>query len=308
MIKLKQSEQHVPEYLSLGGYCRFNRCPALHCFHSILRLKTTEISNPLSYGTAMHCAMPFLQRKQPEKALAGFAKSWALTGADGDDKRNLTRAAASLSEWYARGQNKPQRYKVIEPPTTGYKQKKPRSDQEFAFVCSLGDESYLFDFYGIVDAVVEVQDDLWLLEYKTTSELGNRFTNAFAINAQCIGYSLAVSLVMNRQVQGVFVEAIRTTKANAQSLCIPVFVADWQMEAFLQTYKRTCRLIRECLSTGEWPQLFGACTCYDQYGQPGYMCNYADLCGCQDWRTMLDGFVIDSFTPFEEISKETKSV
>lgn len=304
MIKLSPSEQRTPEYLSQGSLCRFKRCEALYALYAILGLRSTRIGPALEYGKAIHCAMPFLQRKDPTGALRAFTEVWSKAGVEDDPKRSIARAASLLDEWYAArtqpGYTSP--YQIIEPPQTGVTPIEKRSEDEFAFLVDL--EANL-PFYGFLDGLAVSGSAHWIIEYKTTSELGQRFLNAFQLNIQIISYCTAVQILLpSVHVEGCYLEALRVSKTNAASQCVPVFVQEHEMESFISLYGKTVRQIEECLSSGEWEQNFSACTCFSQYGQPGYPCPYIDLCKSADWRSMLGAYRIEDTTPFTEL-KET---
>ncbi len=306
MIKLSQSEQRTPEYLSQGSLCRFNRCEANYALYAILGRKSKGIFSPLEYGKAIHCAMPFLQRRDPSGALKAFTDVWSKSGAPDDDKRSVNSAASMLAEWYSgrmvSGSTPP--YTIIEPPQTAVAPTERRSEDEFSFLVDLGSE---LPFYGLLDGLGVKSESHWVIEYKTTSELATRFLNAFHLNVQIIGYVTAVSILMPQaKVVGTFVEALRVSK-NPYSQCIPVFVEEHEINSFISHYNKTVKRILECLEKGEWEQNFCSCTTYNQYGQPGYTCPYLDLCKTADWRSMLDSYKVDTKTPFTELkSKETK--
>ncbi len=309
MIKLAQDEQTRPKYCSQGGYCRFRRCQARYCFHSILGLRSTEPRTALDYGRAIHCALPHLQRGNVVKGAAAFAESWKDRTSEEDEKRNFTRAMSTLDQWYESHVLKGTRpYTIVEPPKSELKLIDRRSADEFPFLVDLspGDQPDALPFYGLIDGLGKSKNDpsYWVLEYKTTSELGTRFVNAFQLNLQIISYATALTILLpNYNIQGGYVEALRSSKTNADSLCIPVFVYRWEMEAFVESYLDTCTQITQCLDSGRWQQDFSACTTFSQHGSPGYLCNFHDLCKAEDWRTMLAAYVIDQSSPFEELTE-----
>jgi len=305
MIKLNPGEGKTQlNFLDNTGYCAFSRCPAKFCFSSILGLRHTGPAPALDYGTAVHCAMPFLQRGDLAGAIRAFEKSWTESGNEEDSKRNLICASKMLHKWYnERFALQAIPYEIIEPPETGISLTKAFSDQEFAFAVNLDAP---FVFAGRCDAVGRDKSTkkLALVEYKTTSELSGRFNSSFDLNSQLIGYSTAISILLNEDVSIAYLEALRVTSANPDNLCIPKFIDKWLMDAFVVDFRKQAIEIEKCLKSGEWTQRFCGCAPYAMFGSHGYQCNYAILCQSPDWRAMLGAFVVDYWEPFKELKDE----
>ncbi len=310
MIKLNSNEGKEPNFLDNTGYCAFSCCPAKYCFSSILGLRSTGPKPSLDYGTAVHCAMPFLQRGDLPGALIAFERSWSESRNEEDSKRNLSCATKMLAKWHnERFALQAIPYEIIEPPETGLTLTEAFSDQEFAFAIDLDAP---FVFAGRCDAVgrEKTAKGLALVEYKTTSELSGRFNASFDLNSQLIGYSTAISILLDEDVKIVYLEALRVTSANPDNLCIPKFVDKWLMNAFCHDFRNRALEIEKCFKSGEWTQRFCGCAPYAMFGSHGYQCDFAILCQSPDWRAMVGAFTVDYWEPFKELAtpKEAKEL
>lgn len=314
MIKIKELPSTLrlkePSYLSPSGYCNFRRCEARYFFSQLLGLSIPEPKAPLDYGSAIHEAMPYVQRGQMEKAIQTFAKSWKASGNEEDSKRNMGNAMKLLESFFRENiESGTLPYEILSPPEGALKVSKrdsqlSYSDDEFAFCVHMGG---LFPCVGRIDALTRLKatGNIWPLDYKTTSELGARFVGAFQLNAQAICYVAAAKIMLPREeIEGFFVEALRVTAKNPESLRIPVFIPDFRCDVFLEDFTRTCEDISKRLDSGTFHQSFSSCTSYSAYGQPGYKCIFETLCSSQDWTSLLPAFEQKFFDPFEDFKSE----
>jgi len=313
MIHIEQNELKPPTFLDPSNYAIWKRCEAKYAFRNLLGLTSPGGKIALDYGSAIHCAMPFLQRGMLPEAIKAFGASWSADLAKGtfeeDSKRNVSCATQMIMKWYVeRFKAGAIPYEIIEPLSTGVEPSERYSDQEFAFSVDMSAEDgpVCLPFCGRCDGLSRCKSTggTWPVEYKTTSELSNRFTSSFSLNSQLIGYATAVSLLQGQNVEGVFLEALRVTSKDQMNLCVPVRVEPHKIEAFIESFQKTSGEILEATRTGTFDQDFSACAPYAQFGSHGYQCEFAILCGSPDWRSMLDAFVVDFWCPFKEEEKD----
>lgn len=298
-----------PTFLDVSGLCAFRRCEARYAFRYLLGLKLPDPAPALDYGSAIHCAMPFLQRGDLAGALKAFSDSWASSGNEPDAKRNLLCGAEMLTRWHRErfvGQTIP--YEIIEPPKTGVGPETRYSDQEYAFCVSLGDDS--LNFAGRTDALARAKNTkrLWVVEYKTTSELSDRFVRAFSLSPQLLGYAAAASILTGDTVEGAYLEALRVTSANPDNMCLPISIQEHSIDAFISLFKSTSRQICNCCSSCCFEQDFSACAPYAQFGSQGYLCEYSLLCQTFNWQSVLSAYSVSHWKPFVELELIQKEV
>ena len=81
----------VRDHLSPSSICKFARCPRLFFYSSGCRMKAVEASTAMTYGSAMHHAIPFMYDNSIDKAMAAFAQVWEDHDQDNDRPRNSSR-------------------------------------------------------------------------------------------------------------------------------------------------------------------------------------------------------------------------
>ncbi len=121
------------------------------------------------------------------------------------------------------------------------------------------------EYGGIFDGLVEFNNTVFVLEHKTTSQLGSYYFNQFKPNNQVSGYVWAAGLLSGRRVGGAFINAIGIYKSSTtrfeRQITTRSAVA---IEEWLSYVKDTCEMIRTAERTGRWPMFTGACTLYGQ--------------------------------------------
>lgn len=290
---IEDKTRELPPYLSNTGLTDFRRCPARYYFRHLLSVEASgDKFSALEYGIAVHRAIPYIQRGKFDEGLLAFRSSWKDSGCEDDNKRNLLNAQTMLRTYYeknVKGKNRP--YTIIEPPKVDFRE--PYSDQEFAFCMNLTDHN--IPFVGRIDAIGRRNDNgkIWGIEYKTTSELGQRFLQAFELNSQIYGYATVLSLYYGSdEVEGFFLEAFRVTSKKPETYTIPIFIHETQVEMFIELFDQTLDEITSCIENGKFLQDLTACTTYNQHGSPGYLCEYAPLCKCkteESFNSLLKG-------------------
>jgi len=281
---IEDSNAKLPLYVSNSGLTDFRRCPARYYFKHILGIEAKgSMFSALEYGLALHRAIPYVQRDRLNEANDIFRTSWKGSGCEEDAKRNLLNASKMLEDFHRKNiQGKQRAYSLIEPPPCpefedGY------SDQEFAFCMHLSEHG--IPFVGRIDGVGERNENgkIWGVEYKTTSEFGQRFLNSFEINSQILGYGTVLCLYYGiEQVEGFFLEAFRVTSKSPESYTVPIFIHETQVEMFIELFEKTLDEIVECVESGKFLQDVTACTTYNQHGSPGYLCEFSPLCKAQN--------------------------
>ncbi|QDP56823.1 MAG: hypothetical protein Unbinned400contig1000_42 [Prokaryotic dsDNA virus sp.] len=311
MIKVDPKGLKKPLYISHSGLTDWRRCEARWYFKHQLQLQLDESRPPLEYGAALHRAMPYVQRGMLDTAHLTFRESWKGSGCEEDEKRNLLNASKMLENWNStRVEMNNIPYEIIEPPTAEKLMLNDQySDQEFGFVVELNETG--IPFVGRIDAVARSKDTkkIWGVEYKTTSELAQRFMNAWDINSQILSYATVLEVMFPEEdVEGFYLEAIRVSRTEPKNLCIPIFVSPHQMEQFISLYNQTCEQILNALDKGEFVQDITACTCYNQFGQPGYKCEFTMLCKetPEDWTKYLPAYTQRKKSPFRVVMEESK--
>ena len=300
MLKTKPNEFTI-DYVDNSSICKFNRCPAAYCMSRKMGLvKKERMMIALDYGTDIHEAVPYMyNRETVAKGLKIFRDRWEERGYGfKDDKRNIETAERTL-ENFANQHIQMCPYEIVQFPDISCPDSDRISENEVAFLIDVGADLCLA---GRIDAPVRWKADgsLFALDYKTSSEVSNRFFNNFEGCSQAITYTVALSQLTNETVRGFIVEAIRTSKKNAECQMHMVFIKEHQIRNYLELVKRTAEEILKCNETGEWEQRCTGCAPYSMFGSPGYLCDYTLACDSPNPHDMFKFYdKKEPFNPFK---------
>lgn len=290
------------EFFTITELDQFARCPRLYFYSSGCGLRLADSlgrgQQAMNFGTALHAAIPILLATDDfQQAYEAFEKAWS--GNDGDEKRNPLTAKMILATFRANHPKDVGFYSILPAPETFSKIRHPDrvSEYELAFAMVLPDIP--LPLIGRVDGwcKTRVGGELWGLEYKTTSEMSERFLSGFKRNPQVLGYTLAMR-AHGYPVKGVLVEALGVAKTTIKTQTVPVQPQDHELEAFVRWAQVTAKGILACEAAEEWPMDPSACTTYPQHGSPGYMCYYDLLCSVPDWTAMRNFYKLDRHLPY----------
>jgi hypothetical protein len=119
------------------------------------------------------------------------------------------------------------------------------------------------EYGGIIDGLVEFSGQVYILEHKTTSQLGSYYFNQFKPNNQITGYIWGAGLLSGQRVGGAIVNAIGVYKSSATKFERQITSrSDTEIQEWLHNLKHSCQKIRDCERAGYWPLHTGSCTLY----------------------------------------------
>lgn len=128
---------------------------------------------------------------------------------------------------------------------------------------SCGEPLEPIEYGGIFDGLVEFSGSVYVLEHKSTSQLGSYYFNQFKPNNQVTGYTWAAGLLSGRRVGGAIINAFGVYKTGATKFERQITtrsaadIAEW-----LNNVQRTCEMIRACELAEHWPMFTQSCTMY----------------------------------------------
>ncbi len=291
------------DYCDQSGLCKFSRCPAAYCLSRLLGLESpARMKIALDYGTDMHAALPYCYTGTPEgldRASKAFNFGWDKRNYSGEDvKRNKTTARDSLMGFAYNHSPTNCQYDILQ-----FDVKAETADiispNEIPFLIDIGGK---LSFAGRIDLAVEhkATKTIWVDDYKTSSIITENYFKEFHNSPQAVGYTLALSMLTGKDVHGMLVEAIRTSKTKVENQMSLVFVSNQQVKSFINWAKRKSEEILYCNEKKEWPKNPSGCAPYSSFGSHGYYCDYKDICDGADWREMARFFVSNEpFHPFK---------
>jgi len=311
---IKADKQYDIDYIDCSGSGRFGQCPAKYFFERILGLENQDRDRTaLDYGTDMHYVFPMCYgaaNSDEELALASdatekFEQLRDKRTYDKEDKKHGMEATenriANFVELHAKGVCP---YKIIKFPFTTPEEADVISDNEVPFAIDIGGP---LAFLGRIDfpAKLVQTDELFAGDYKTASEISGRLWDAFDLNCQAIGYTLALSHVSNEKVSGMLIEAIRKS-ATIKKVEVAIhyqYVTDYEIELFIDYLNSTAMDITDFNEIKEWPKKLSGCNTYSTTGFPGGNCPFKLLCKAKDWREMASYY--HQAKPFHPFKVET---
>jgi len=235
-------------------------------------------------------------REGLELGFKSFLDAWGEGDEEYQDKKRNRQVAYKMLERFV---SNPKPYKLVDTPDE-VKKIKGRSSSEIPFMVDIG---ALLPFGGLIDGLcVHVETgELWILEFKTTSQLGSWYFNAFNLSTQAIGYVVALK-ILGLDVKGVMVDANLVAKTKSDNVVVPVTVTDVQVEMWLRWARETIDKVVKSETTGDFPQNLSGCNSYNAFAQQGFPCDYTDLCKVSNWTSLMEMFRIsERQDPLEEM-------
>lgn len=127
------------------------------------------------------------------------------------------------------------------------------------------------EYGGIFDGGVEFSGTDFVLEHKTTSQMGAYYFNQYKPNNQVTGYVWALRKLTGRRIGGAIINAIGLYKSSATKFERSITTrSDKDIEVWLENVRATCQMIRDCEQRGYWPMHTQSCTMYGK-------CEYHDV-------------------------------
>lgn len=298
------------EYLTITELDTAARCARRYFYRCGVGLTPTTLAlsnSAMFFGTCIHKAIgAYWNNFSLDEALNAFNVAWVSEPHIEDEKRNPECARMMLfsfaSHHPAKGVGL---YTPLPPPRTNVtiKEDEKISDWEIPFAIDIGVTTHdgrSLPLVGRIDGWCRSNStgEVYLNEYKTSSEMSARFAGGFKRSPQVLGYTLAARTQVLYPVKGCFVEALKVSKSAWDTLPIPIDVPDFELVDFTKWARWIGQKIVECEAEGDWPKEPSGCSPYAMFGQPGYFCEFDSLCSSPDWSTMKSFFNIDRHVPF----------
>lgn len=302
-VYIKTDERFDIKYIDQSGLTEFTRCPAKFMFSRLMGLRLPEeVSIAPDFGTCIHRALPYAYdgANNLDRAMEEFRAEWTRLGySDGDDKRNEVRARAMLENFAEQRTVNYRPYNIVNVPISA-PTKDIISPNEIPFLLDIGGN---LPIAGRIDLMVEWKQSkqLWVDDYKTSSEISARLFDCFKAAPQPCLYTLAGTQITGERVVGMIIEALRVSPKNAETQINHIFVSDYELSSMRDFTNRKSDEMLECNKTGCWMKNLSMCSPYGSYGIPGRSCRYKRLCtGSPDWRDTSKMYRRDEpFHPFK---------
>lgn len=119
------------------------------------------------------------------------------------------------------------------------------------------------EYGGIFDLLVEFSGAVYVVDHKTTSQMGPSYFDQFKPNNQITGYTWAGRLLTGMRVGGALINAIAVYKSSPTKFDRQISTrTDDEIAEWLVSLKRTCENIQESKRSGIWHMQTTNCTMY----------------------------------------------
>lgn len=268
----------------------FLECRKKYYWRLYCHLTPKVIAPALSFGLAVHEALDAYYTDGLAKAIEIFRATYA--DKEGEQIRTVENGIKLLENYAKVYMNEP--FKVIGKPEAG-------------FVFPIGDILW----GGRIDAIVEWDGELFILEHKTTTVLRGKYFNQFDLSRQVTGYILAAEEYIGRKCMGCVINALepwkevirksaKTKKDSEHFARYPITRNQAQKDLFKLDVQRIIRDINWCEKEQEFYTNTESCFSYN------YDCPYKVLCKYgEDPRFIARDFNVEKWEPFK-IKEEKK--
>jgi len=243
----------------------FQRCPRFYHWRFILNLVPPKEPLPLLVGRAVHAGLAALYAKTKDpaeylnKVFEDVIETGHWLGPELEELQKQQQYSRFILEGYQRQwPNEP--FTVLAPEVEGS--------------VELPASRHILQFR--TDAVVSWKGRPWLLEHKTTAQLGPTFFRKFRMDGQITCYVYAVWRTLGERPVGAIINAIRKSRKldSAEFARDVVMRSERQIHDFLQQFTRQVDAIEasDPAESEAWPQHTDACVQFNRG------CPYLDLC------------------------------
>lgn len=257
----------------------FQTCPAKY----LLRIKEQQVPirrrAALGFGGAVHAGLAEWYRSHDPKAMIEKLVQVWPQNMPVDDYRTREKAAQLLFDYVKVYPN--EAFSIIGAPASPLVEKAFTIPTGFYLECQkcsgyMGDGDYLsgkcsncgealedLQYGGIVDGGIELQGGVYVLEHKTTSQMGDSYFLQYKPNNQVTGYIWALGKLTSAKVGGAIINAMCVYKSSPNKFERKLTNrAQSEIDEWLKHVLVTCNEIKRCERTGIWPWRTMACTMY----------------------------------------------
>jgi hypothetical protein len=233
-------------------------CPAKYNLRIKERWTSRYKSGALGFGASLHSGLAEWYRTgDVGEALRAIDKVWPEE-MPSDDYRTKEKCLRVMAEYIR--QYPKESFQIVGAPEN------PLIEVPFTLDTGLfTDSGEPIEYGGIFDGLIEFGDNVYILEHKSTSQLGSYYFNQYKPNNQVTGYVWAAGLLSGRRVGGAIINAVGVYKSGATKFERQITTrTQAEIDEWLVGIKETCNEIEAHERKGIWPMRTMACTLYGQ--------------------------------------------
>lgn len=154
---------------------------------------------------------------------------------------------------------------------------------------------------GRTDMIGQYNQALFVVDEKTTKQLGGSWIDQWSLRGQLIGYSWAAQTLGNLPVAGVFIRGVSILKTKYGHAEVIVYTNKWLIERWLEQLSIDINNMIRCWKSGRWSQNFDqACNAYGG-------CQIKMLCESANPEPWIKQFFIrNTWNPLQKNPEEVK--
>lgn len=125
-------------------------------------------------------------------------------------------------------------------------------------------DGYEIHYGGIFDLLIQFNGQLYVVDHKTTTALGDYYFDQYKPNNQMTGYTWAATQLSGQRIGGVMINAIAWSKTKPARFArqittrTPAEISEW-----LDNLTDVCNQIAYSERTNTWPKATGSCLAYN---------------------------------------------
>lgn len=280
----------------------FQSCPKKYYWRMIRHLTPVTVAPALEFGKAIHLAleiyyifknMGYTVESAMDNAIRAFYEVYE--DREGEDRRTLANGEKLLRGYAEVYANEP--FKVV-GTEVGFAVPIDYKNSE--------GENKSFILVGRIDALVNWNGPLYVLETKSTAQLGYGYFNQFEMNQQMDGYLWGAMLSTGEKVQGVIINTLevwkdvkrvseKTKKLEDHYARDPQTRSDFELEEYKNDMGMQVENILDAEKRNRFPRNKQNCYTYNS------RCPYWNLCKYgEDAKTIARDFVESKWEPYKQ--------
>lgn len=269
-------------------------CPIKWVYGSVLKRTSSRGKSPLVFGAAFHTGLEHFHKGFSREASLKVAVEQATKeGLDGiqDEKRSVATLAQILPAYFQDYDMRGEKFDVVEDPFTHEKL------VEKSFSLPLGefmvnDRVHTVVWQGKIDLIARYRGGLWVVDHKTTSIMGEKFTDDKVRSSQVLGYIWAAQQMtkfLGEPIRGVLINTVCLRKAGYDFQVFELPIPQWQVVEWAEETVNQARVNTEMLQQAVTDGLLlpNREQCVTKYGK----CPFFDV--CQMHPTVKDRVLFD---------------
>ena len=297
-----------PDVIDSTSRSSFVSCPTKFYWEWIRRLTLAEKSPDLIAGAAFAHGLEVFRKKFYAEHLSLEDSHAAGLVALTESYGNYEPPEGHVKTW-ERMAGALDAYLKQYPPATDYIQphiQDGKPSVEFSFAIPLDiphpTTGMPLMYGGRFDLIGIYQDMLFVVDEKTTKQLGYTWLNQWDMRGQFMGYCLAAIMLGKLPVAGAIVRGISILKHDYGHAEVILPIQHWQLEKWFEQMKRDVRRMIVAWESGIWDQAFdSACASYSG-------CSMKRLCLSPEPEAWISNFYIrNEWNPLRANPEETNN-